>query len=77
MASPMGVLLGMTITEISSRNALTAVVLRSFCAGLFLFVSLVELVPEELESRSNTGMKLCMLTVGFVFMAVMAAIERA
>lgn len=72
IATPFGIAIGILAGELNHVGELVSGVLSSLSAGSFLFIALVELIPEELSKPEKKGLKLTAITVGFGLMSLMA-----
>eukprot|EP00301_Raphidiophrys_heterophryoidea_P023004 c7014_g1_i1.p1 GENE.c7014_g1_i1~~c7014_g1_i1.p1 ORF type:complete len:302 (-),score=67.53 c7014_g1_i1:204-1109(-) len=73
LASPLGVAIGMSLDSVGAATITFQIVIRCFCAGLFLYVSMIEIIPGEMDSpHGHSITKLMMITNGFAFMALVA-----
>lgn len=70
----------MLVTSISNGNShsqeVASKVLNGLAVGSFIFVSCVEMIPPEFHTTdTHSKYKFLVLTLGFAFMAGIAAIE--
>ena len=70
LASPIGVLVGYAISEFS--DSLTSACITALAAGTFLYVALMEIIPNELKEKGHKAEKLFMLVIGFGLMSIVA-----
>ena len=70
LASPIGVLVGFAISEFS--DSLTSACFTALAAGTFLYVALMEIIPNELKEKGNKAAKLFVLIIGFGLMSIVA-----
>lgn len=70
--TPAGTIIGVLIATLLDGMTLKIVsaIFQSFSAGTFLFVALEEIIPKELASGSDKGMKLFLGFLGFMGMCV-------
>mmetsp|Transcript_22831 Transcript_22831/g.38161 ORF Transcript_22831/g.38161 Transcript_22831/m.38161 type:complete len:378 (+) Transcript_22831:383-1516(+) len=67
-ATPLGILIGWAVAENCDERA--AALCSAVGAGTFLYIAAVELIPEAMADRSQTGLNACLLVGGFVVMTV-------
>ena len=77
-SSPIGIAIGTMVFAFSTESAtmdLAVGLLESISTGTFLFVVFVELMPKELDLRSqNAFRKMVLIILGFVLMGGMQAL---
>ena len=73
--TPLGVLLGWCLTAIFAGQDDSALVgiCMALSGGTFLYISVMEIIPHELESRGHVGWKLISLSLGFSAMAILTS----
>lgn len=70
MASPVGVMIGYAISEYS--DSVTSSALTALASGTFLYVAMMEVIPNELQSKGHKLKKLAALIIGFGLMSMIA-----
>ena len=70
MASPIGVMIGYAISEYS--DSVTSSALSALASGTFLYVAMMEVIPNELKSKKHKLEKLAALLLGFGLMSMIA-----
>eukprot|EP01063_Lacrimia_lanifica_P007247 TRINITY_DN1459_c2_g1_i1.p1 TRINITY_DN1459_c2_g1~~TRINITY_DN1459_c2_g1_i1.p1 ORF type:complete len:382 (+),score=141.74 TRINITY_DN1459_c2_g1_i1:96-1241(+) len=74
LATPFGALLGallMNLMALSDLEVFSAVC-QSLGAGTFLYVALLEFLPEEINTGGGVGTKLALATLGYANMSIVA-----
>ncbi|XP_038643031.1 zinc transporter ZIP1-like [Scyliorhinus canicula] len=74
LMSPLGVGLGIALTEDSSHR-LVRCVLEGVAAGTFIYVTFMEILPHELNSSHQRLCKVIMLILGFALVTVVLFIK--
>eukprot|EP00210_Caulerpa_lentillifera_P000230 g224.t1 len=69
-ASPIAVMIGYGISEYS--DTMTTACLSALAAGTFLYVALMEVIPNELSVKGNKEVKLLALVIGYGLMSLIA-----
>lgn len=69
--SPIGIVAGMVIINMSTAATLVSGILIAFSSGTFLYIASIEL-SEEFESRHNMMLKLAAVLIGFASMTLVA-----
>uniref|UniRef100_L7N1D3 Solute carrier family 39 member 2 n=1 Tax=Myotis lucifugus TaxID=59463 RepID=L7N1D3_MYOLU len=74
LMSPLGIALGLAVPTGESEvgHSLAQAVLEGVAAGTFLYVTFLEILPRELAAPEAPMLKWACVTVGFVFMALIA-----
>ncbi|PSN39669.1 Zinc transporter ZIP3 [Blattella germanica] len=68
---PFGIVLGMLIrTAPGLAGVAVSAVLQGLAAGIFIHVTFMEIIPEELASGKNRLLKIIFFFIGFIVMAV-------
>lgn len=70
LATPVGVIVGYIIAEFSDSAVSSG--LSALAAGTFLYVTLMEVIPNELKMKGHRIPKLCALLLGFGLMSMIA-----
>lgn len=70
VASPIGVMVGYAISEYS--DSVTSSCLSALASGTFLYVALMEVIPNELKTKAYKLEKLASLMLGFGLMSMIA-----
>jgi zinc transporter ZupT len=71
--TPLGVLLGWGLSAIfSGEDSAFSGICMALSGGTFLYISVMEVIPLELKNRTNVGLKMFGLTLGFVIVAILA-----
>eukprot|EP00298_Acanthocystis_sp_HF-20_P001606 c12019_g1_i1.p1 GENE.c12019_g1_i1~~c12019_g1_i1.p1 ORF type:complete len:285 (-),score=80.51 c12019_g1_i1:36-890(-) len=73
ISNPLGTLAGILFDQYGFSTTKGTILVRSFCAGLFLYIALVDLIPEEISSRQgNKILKFLSVLTGYSLLAVVA-----
>jgi len=70
LASPVGVMIGYAISEYS--DSVTSSSLSALASGTFLYVAMMEVIPNELQEKGHKLEKLAALILGFGLMSLVA-----
>jgi len=70
MASPVGVMVGYAISEYS--DSVTSSSLSALASGTFLYVAMMEVIPNELQDKGHKLEKLTALAIGSGLMSLLA-----
>lgn len=72
--TPLGIQLGWLMTGFSQASGDSAAsgICTALAGGTFLFVAVMEIIPEELQNRKHLVAKCCALASGFVVMDVLS-----
>eukprot|EP00210_Caulerpa_lentillifera_P001194 g1150.t1 len=70
LASPVGILIGYGLSEVS--NGTGAASLSALASGTFLYVAMMEVIPNELHDGENITSKLIVMFLGFGAMSTLA-----
>jgi len=74
VATPLGIVIGMALGNLPGEGySLTAGILVSMASGSFLYISLIELIPNEFNKHGWLKTKLIVTWLGWAIMAIMAA----
>jgi len=72
LSTPIGTAIGIGVGEISNAGELVSGILVSLAAGSFLYISLIEILPQELHKPEKTRLKIGAMFFGWAFMALIA-----
>ena len=78
MMAPLGVLIGLIITNVGDgeQNETPIVILEAVATGTFLYVTFLELVPHEFVGNVKNGpLKVLCMASGFLTMAIFQGIS--
>ncbi len=69
--TPIGLLFGwVLVTTFAGEDSALSGICTAISGGTFLFVSTMEVIPNELRNHKNTGLKLLSLYFGFGLIAI-------
>ncbi|KAM8962385.1 zinc transporter ZIP2 isoform 1-T1 [Pelodytes ibericus] len=73
LMSPIGIIIGITVT-LNKSSILTTVqaILGGIASGTFVYVTFLEILPQELNSSDRPLLKVFFIVIGFTVMAVIA-----
>jgi len=69
-ATPVGIVAGLLLSEVSTGTASAAC--SALASGTFLYVALMEVIPNELQHKEHMSMKISTMILGFSLMSVLA-----
>mmetsp|Transcript_42095 Transcript_42095/g.99800 ORF Transcript_42095/g.99800 Transcript_42095/m.99800 type:complete len:243 (-) Transcript_42095:246-974(-) len=70
VATPIGIAVGVILSEFSSGRVSAAC--SALASGTFLYVALMEVIPNELRHKDNLAVKIATLVLGFSLMSLLA-----
>ncbi|KAM4050248.1 zinc transporter ZIP2 [Anomaloglossus baeobatrachus] len=73
LMSPIGIMIGILVTlNKTSVVTLVQAILEGISSGTFVYVTFLEILPAELNSRKRPLLRLFFIVIGFTIMAVIA-----
>ena len=71
LMSPLGIFIGWISTETADESKVSGVC-TALAAGTFLFVGVMEIIPQELQEKRYQGAKSLALAAGFLTFGILA-----
>ncbi|CAL1282750.1 unnamed protein product [Larinioides sclopetarius] len=73
LASPVGIILGILVTDLVQGlpMVITSGILQGLAAGTFLYVTLFEILPEELKSGRDRMVKVACIVLGYSVVSIL------
>jgi len=71
LMTPMGILIGALITDSSTSDSVSSGICTSLAGGTFLYVAVMEIIPQELRDE-NKASNCCCLLAGYLAFSLLA-----
>ncbi|GBN60405.1 Zinc transporter ZIP1 [Araneus ventricosus] len=73
LASPVGIILGILVIDLVQGlpMVITSGILQGLAAGTFLYITLIEILPEELKSGRDRMVKVACIVLGYSVVSIL------
>ena len=71
LMTPMGILIGSYLIEETSEDSMTAGICTALAGGTFLYVAVIEILPQEMQSLKNRNTKCVCFFAGYLAFGIL------